>query len=61
MTRHALLKEITGLIGDVMAAYRAEGVKLDERTLMLLMERFAPRYLALPLKRSAVDLARMGE
>lgn len=48
MIRHALLKEITGVMGDVLAQCAAEGIALDERTVRIFCDRFSQAYLALP-------------
>lgn len=48
MNRHALLYEVTGVMGDVLAACEAEGIPLDERSIRIFCDRFTAAYLALP-------------
>lgn len=48
MSRHRLLYEITGLMGDVLAQCKAEGIALDERTVRIFCDKFCAKYLALP-------------
>lgn len=53
MSRHALLYEITGVMGDVLAQLEAEGKTLDERSIRIFCDRFAQAYLALPPPRTS--------
>jgi hypothetical protein len=46
--RHALLHEITDVMGKVLAQCEAEGIKLDDRSIRIFCDRFAKAYLALP-------------
>ena len=48
MTRHDMLYEITGIMGDVVAQCEAEGIPLSDRDIRIFADKFCKRYLALP-------------
>lgn len=63
MNRHALLYEITGVMGDVLAACEAEGIALDERSIRIFCDRFSAAYLALspPASRDLAEAVHLDE